>query len=200
MTVFDPRYPRSISGWRIHPKDLDNFVKELRKLGHIIADPNLQLYRAKKFKEHTVQMVRSTMLDFKRLSELTQFVYGEHQPVWNTGDLVKKMGIKPVGKDAAEAGYWDSQGNMPGKKITVAGWVRALHTGFRIPLKGDKGERVKKWYYAVTEKNFRAETLAKGYLFVAPRPFMMKSYHDYVNSGLDMAVVDEYLNKLAKSR
>lgn len=187
--------------YRIDQKSLNDFVKQLRSLGHIIADPNMQLYRAKKYRDYTIEMIREGRMNIRPLSELTQVISGEpHNPLWLKGAILESMGVKPVGKNAAEAGYWDADSgilqNTAKKPITVAHWVRALHTGFRIPLKGEKGNRVRGWFKFKHGIEFPWE---QEWINVPPRPFMMLSYWSYLLNGKDIEAVTEYIDKLANS-
>ncbi|MCP4648811.1 MAG: hypothetical protein GY853_01845 [PVC group bacterium] len=183
---------------RLDQRSFDEFVKGLQELGHKINDPNLQLHRAKKFREYTIKAVSSGEIDLKALSGLTQAISGgTYGPIWKTGGVLREMGFKSTGKNTAEAGYWDDTTRMlPGKKITYAGWVRALHTGFRIPLKGDAGERVRWWFRKYHGIVFKEST---EWLIVPPRPFVWKAYFDYVRTNKDVEAVDEFLRGLSNS-
>jgi hypothetical protein len=188
-------------GVQIDQKSLDKFIKDLKKLGHIIGNPNMQLYRAKKYRDFTVDMVKKGQLDLEPLSEVTKILTGEHPPEYNTGTLVDYMGVKPAGKNAAEAGYWGA--NKSGKP-NLAQIAILQSTGYKIPLTGEKGKRVRAWLFAnkINLNNSYQRTTPPGtetYLVVPPRPWIMISYFAYVFSGKDIEAVDEYLQKLMNS-
>jgi hypothetical protein len=188
-------------GAHLDKSTFDAFVKDLKKLGHIIASPNMQLYRAQKYREFTINMVKKGQLDLEPLSEVTQMLTGVHNPLYKTGTLVDYMGIKPIGKNAAECGYWGA--NKTGKP-NLAQIAILQSTGYKIPLTGEKGKRVRAWLamHNVPLQNSYSRAKPKGgdtYLVVPARPWIMISYFAYVFSGEDLKACNEYIDKLLSS-
>ena len=188
-------------GVQIDPKSFNDFVKDLRKLGHVIANPNMQLYRAKKYKEFTQDMVRRGQLDLEPLSEVTLMLAGIHNPEYKTGTLIDGMGIKPIGKNAAEAGYFGA--NKSGKP-NLARIAILQHTGYKIPLTGEAGKKVRAWLFShnINLNNKHQRSTPPGtetYLVVPARPWMMISYMSYMMTGQDIVACDEFINKLLSS-
>jgi hypothetical protein len=197
--VFNRNVNPNVS-WKIHPDDLKKLTKELRQLGHIISDPNMQLYRANKYREFTINMVERGMLDLQPLAELSIIISGSHAPEYVNGSLVREMGVKPVGKNAAEAGYWDNDSSIvPGRgrqKISYARLAVLTHSGFRVRLQGDVGNRVRAWFRLEHGINFKASTR---YLYIPPRPFLYMSYNEYMASGMDVQACSEFLDRMVNS-
>lgn len=192
-------------GYKIDESAFKQLLNELRKTGRIIASPNMQLHRAKRFTEYTKRAVRTNDLNLKKISEATKIIQGgsPHPPLYWKGGLINEMGVRPVGKNAADAGYFEDSPLIPGKKIT---WTQAAvlhHTGYRIPLFGDKGRRVRRWLAAQgIFKDLPAGGKPKGssrWLIVPARPFLFTSYYSYLSEGKDMQAVDEFLNKVMNS-
>jgi hypothetical protein len=181
-----------VLGVEIDQKSLDNFVKDLKKLGHIIGSSNMQLYRAKKYRDFTVDMVKKGQLDLEPLSEATKMLVGDHIPLNNTGTMIDYMGIRPHGKNEADAGYFGA--NKSGKP-NIAQLAILMHTGYKIPLQGPKGEKVRKWLLA--QNIFVRHD--KEYLIVPARPFLFQSYMSYMMTGQDLIACDEFIQKLMDS-
>ena len=184
--------------YQVDPNSLKLLLKDLKKLGHIIVDPNMQLYRAKKYRDFTVDMVKYNALGQEPISSATAKIQGRnHNPEWNTGALLNKMGVRPAGKNEAEAGYFGKTEKIPGKRISWTGAAIAQHTGYRIPLTGDKGARVRAWLADKERQIFPSKQ--SQWLVVPPRPFMFSSYVRFENEGMDLRAVDEFLDKMMNS-
>ena len=185
--------------YQIDPYALKLLLKDLKRLGHIIVDPNMQLYRAKKYRDFTVQKVKYGALGMAPISSATERIQkrSSNIPEWNTGALLNKMGVRPAGKDAAEAGYFGKTEKIPGKKISWTGAAMAQHSGYRIPLTGDKGARVRAWLGDKERQIFPDKQ--SQWLVVHPRPFMFTSLVRYENEGADVQAVDEFLEKMMNS-
>lgn len=188
----------------IRKSDLDSLAKELRKIGKIVTSPNLQLYRARKYRDYTVKMMKTGGLDTgPPLSDATKKIQGnEHNPEINTGDLIRKMGVRPIKGDAAEAGYFENSSKIPSKNITYTQAAILQHTGYRIPASaelggdlGDKGARVRAWMHG-RGIHLKSST---HWIIVPPRPFMLRSYLQFEMNGEDAKACDEYLEKMMKS-
>jgi len=185
--------------YQVDPNSLKLLLKDLKKLGHIIVDPNMQLYRAKKYRDFTVEKVKYGALGSAPISFATERIQKriDNIPEWNTGTLLNKMGVRPAGKNEAEAGYFGKSEKIPGKKISWTGAAIAQHTGYRIPLTGDKGARVRAWLGDEERQIFPSKQ--SQWLVVPPRPFMFSSYVRFENEGMDLRAVDEFLDKMMNS-
>jgi hypothetical protein len=184
---------------------LKNLVKELRKIGKVIASPNLQLYRASAYRQFTMMMTETGKLGLKPINYATQVISGMHEPEWNDGSLVASMKVKPAGRNAADVGYFagDSE-KIPGKNVTITDAAVMQHTGYRISLMGEKGQRVMRWLGA--QGVFDQGTLfgqkvkkSDSWLEVAPRPFMLSALARYEEVNGDMQATDEFIDKMLQA-
>lgn len=190
-------------GYKIDANQLNMLKKELTSMGRVIASPNMQLYRAKKFRDYTVKRISSGSLELKKISEATKIISGgDHPPEYRTGGLLEAMSVRPSGKNAAEAGYFSGSAKIPGKNITYTKAAILQHTGYRIPLFGEKGRKV----IAFLKEAGVFDSLprsgprgSKRWLIVPARPFLFTSLYSYMSEGEDMKAVDEFLEKLVNS-
>jgi hypothetical protein len=192
-------------GVAVDQDGFDTLCRELKKLGHVIASPNMQLYRANKFRKFTIENVQSGNLGLLPISGATKIIAGSHEPEWRTGNLLEGMKVKPAGRNAADVGYFEDSSLIPGKNITYTRAAILQHTGYRIPLTGEKGERVRAWLAAkgVFSKDYHdfagGVKSSDKWIIVPPRPFMIKSMDLYESTGEDIKAVDEFLNKMINS-
>lgn len=189
-------------GYYVDQVSLNNLVKSLEKIGKVIGSKNMQLYRAKKFRQFAVESVENGNLPLKKLSEATIKKTGEHNPLWLTGSLVRHMAVRPVKGNAADCGYFANDGALvPNTKITFTKLAILHHTGYRIRTDTEKGNKYVKWLASqgLFDGNPKKEGGGKGFIVVPPRPFMLKAMDLYESKNLDMKAVDEFLNKLMKA-
>ena len=194
-------------GISVDQKSLNSFIKDLKKMGHIISSPNLQLYRAKKFRKYTIDKVRSGELGLVALSGATRIISGDHTPEDNKGGLINQIGVRPAKNNEAEAGYFESnKKKIPGKKITYTEAAIMQHTGYRINLSGDKGAKARAWVYArLAEagyspiKSFHKLKSDDKWFIVPARPFVFISADNYIGSDEDIIAADEFLDKMLMS-
>lgn len=185
--------------------EVDSLVKEIRLLGVRMSDPKMQLYRAKKFRDYTVHRVEGNTLSLKRITRATKVIHGKnHPPEWNTGGAVSKMSSQQNKDGSAEAGFFNNSELIPGKDITVTQAMILQHTGYRIPLTGEAGEKVRKWLAwkgvfreLYPNSAWRRTKIARNesWIVVKPRPFMFLSARIYSASGLDEKAANEYMRK-----
>jgi hypothetical protein len=195
----------------VRQEDINSLGKELKKIGKIVTSSNLQLYRANRYRRYTVEMLEQRGLDLKPISEATKIIDGgDHNPEYKSGSLARRMGVRPIKGNAAEAGYFENSPKIPNKEITYTQAAILQHTGFRIPLHGDKGARVRAWlaWKGVFENKSPGknadpdptwETTSEHWIHVPARPFMLISYLQYMMTGEDAKAVDEYLQKMMES-
>ncbi|MFW9871956.1 MAG: hypothetical protein ACFFG0_02565 [Candidatus Thorarchaeota archaeon] len=190
--------------YKIDQKDIDRLFKELRGFGKILASPNLQLFRANKFREYVIEHVKGNKLNLKPLKESTKIISGDHDPLWKTGGMLENMAVRPVGKNAADVGYFeDDSSKVPNTNITYTKLAILQHTGFRIKTTGEKGQKVLRWLAAqgIFDANPDGQSLkkAEGWIVVEPRPFLNKAFNLYIHEDRDIKVVDEFINKAIKA-
>lgn len=185
--------------------EFDALSRDMKLIGADMDDPGMQLYRAKKFRDFTVERVSSGNLSLRPIKKSTKIIHGKaHPPEWNKGHVVSKMSSRTMDDGSAEAGFFDDSSMIPGKNITVTKAVILQHTGYRIPLTGEKGEKVRKWLawkgvFSDPRPNSawrRAKSIRnEGWIIVRPRPFVFTSATVYNHAGLDVEAAVEYMNK-----
>lgn len=198
---------------------LQKLIKDLRKINKDLYSPNLQVYRAQKFKQYTINLVKSNNAGLKPISLATQIISGEHDPMNLTGELLEHMAVRRVSggvkggyspgnlspnESAADVGYFPGSKKVPGKRIT---WTRLAilhHTGYRIPLTGEKGRRVRAWlafhgvnlFGGMNLKDKSAKGPNRQWIIVPPRPYMLNSLEKYKREGKDLEAVKEFFDVL----
>lgn len=184
-------------GYKVNQIEMNSLIKEINKFGKVMNSPNLQLYRAKKFRDYTVKMLSEGGLYLHKITEATKKIQEkEHPPLYNDGHMARRMSIRPikgVKGNAAEAGYFEKSKTIPGKDITYTQAAILAHTGFRINLKGKKGMRARRWLEWKLNIRFSPQ---KEYVTVQPRPFLYRSYSQYMLGGWDMKAVDRFFERM----
>ena len=176
-------------------KTLEDFSKSIDIKG-------LNKYRAEKFIQFTKEIVKNGQINVKGISPITRFLAGQHDPLWVKGTLLDKMKVVVNDDGSADAGFFEDGAKIPGKEITYAQLARLQQTGYKIPLFGDKGKRVRNWLAAqgVDLGKFSAKTTSsERYLIVPPRPFMLRALGSYERSGGDLKAAEEYLSGSRKA-
>lgn len=182
----------------LDPNSLREFKKDLKQLKDTIDSQDLNMYRAKKYREHTVDMVRSGTLNLRARTGLTEYLMGNYDPLSVTGKLLEQMKVKPGTKKSGEAGYFGGGPEVPSigyRKLSYTDLAILQHTGYRIPLQGPKGKKVRAWFVTCYGIHFKKE---REWLIVPPRPFMYRSLDSYERRGLDNKAVSEYIDKKLK--
>lgn len=187
---------------------IDDFIKSAKGFIKAMEDPELHLKRAKRFRRYTIDLVKSGQAGIKPISSATRIISGEHNPEFLTGGLLEHMETKK-GEKHADAGYFDeSAKKVPGKNINYAKLAVLQHTGYRIPLTGEKGRKVRAWLAMhgvgvgmgkMDVKNNKWGHQAK-WIIVPPRPFMDHSAEKYVDSDIDTKIVMDFVDKILKKQ
>jgi len=180
---------------KVGPDVLAQFKNDLVKIKNTISSNEINMQRAKKFRDYTVDMVRMGRLGLKKRTALTTYMMGNYDPLSVTGKMLDKMKVMEAPQGAADAGYFGNDGEVPSighRKLTYTDLAILHHTGYRIPLRGEKGERVRKWFYACYGIHFKKN---KEFLVVPARPFMLKSIKGYEKLKLDETVVEEFIKQ-----
>jgi len=195
----------------LNRKDLALVQSEFDKIKKAIDSKELNLHRASSYKEYTRTLVSSGNVRLLPLSSATIFLTGVHNPEFLTGKLIDEMQIASNADKSATAGYWEPSKKVPkksaGKDITYAHLALIQHTGYRIPLTGPDGERVRKWLAAQklgssnsgrNKKNVKSIVAAGKWIIVPPRPFMTRSLDRYLEEDMDSKAVKNYIDRVLK--
>lgn len=169
--------------------ELNNCFKKISKG---LNSRELGIKRGKRFKDFTMDFVKRGSLNLKKITEATvKISEKKHNPMWVTGKLVESMRVKGI-KKGSEVGYFSSDPTKESKDLTTYQVALLHHTGYRIPLQGDKGKRV---------RNFLAvhgifPKLDKQFLIVPPRPFLYMSMSRYEKKPFDKKIASKFLDDL----
>lgn len=172
--------------------------KTLKDLPKSLNTKELNKYRANSYVEYTKKIVKNGAINIKGISPITRFLAGQHDPLWVKGTLMNHMKVVVNEDGSADAGFFEDGQKIPGKDITFTQLAILQHTGYRIPLFGEKGKRVRGWlaYQGVDLGKFGASVKgSQRYLNVPPRPFMLRSIASYERIGGDLKATKEYLSK-----
>lgn len=176
---------------------LKSFKDDLKSIKGAIDSQELNMHRAKKYRDYTVDVVKNGRLNIKNISSATQQIdMRNHDPESLTGKLMDAMKVRPSGKNGAEAGYFENSMIVPNqrgrkKDLTFTDLAILQHTGYRIPLQGDKGADVRRFlaYHKIFVKKDKA------WMVVPPRPFMHRALGQYEREDLDNKAVKEFIDK-----
>jgi len=172
---------------------LESLIKGIDHLEHFpVAKMNKS--RSKAFKKFMVDQVKSNSLYLRKLSPVTIALHGkDHPPMENTGGFTAAVRDRQEG-DISVAGWIQESGRPRGAKIQ---WreIAALHiTGYRVPLFGNKGERVR-GYFAAHGIFFKKTTM---YLEILPRDVLGRAYHQFELTGKDDEIIDKFFDNELK--
>lgn len=199
-----------IKSIEIDKRSMDNVIGDINSIIKILKSPEMQLHRAKKFRDYTVEMVSGGKLGLEKIKETTKKISGDHQPMYNTGGLLDRMSVRQTGDNSAGAGYFSGGSGKYSKNSLTdedIAYIHHLQTGFRIPLTGEKGERVRKWLAWKGVFKTGAMEVARGFkeshqkssgdkwIEVKPRPFIEISVNHYIAEDRDLKATNEFLDK-----
>lgn len=161
----------------------------------------LNMRRGKVFKKFTTTALKNGRLGLKKNTKNTIKIQGQsHPPGYMKGIFVKQIQNK-INKDkSVSTGFLASNSNkpkdrhLPFKSREPKTWTQIAiyhHTGFRIPLQGDKGKRVRKFmaYHGIYYK------VEKPYIQVPARPFLYNSMGLFEKKQ-DTKVINDYMDRL----
>lgn len=175
--------------------EFNDVISRLKSLKINMESGELAEARANRYKEYTQMSVEHGILGLEKISELTAFLEGgNHDPMWITGELLKRMQVRKKGKTALVGYFGDSNEPIPGKEIGWTDLAKLHHTGYRIPLRGKEGLKVRKWFAA------QGIFISKGLdvITVKARPFMENALFRFLDSGEDFKIGTELFNKVVK--
>jgi len=191
----------------LNKRDLAYVQDEFDKIKKTLNSKGLNLHRAIQFKKYTETLVSSGSVRLLPLSSVTIFLTRVHNPEFLTGKLIDEMQIASNPDKSATVGYWEPSKKVPGKDLTYANLALIQHTGYRIPLTGEKGEKVRKWLGAQgvgspnagrNKKTVKSIVAAGKWIIVPPRPFMTRSLDRYLEEDMDSKAVREYIDGALK--
>lgn len=184
----------------LDPMSLKEFKNDLEDIKKKISSADINLARAENFKNYTKKLVKKNQAGLLPISSATRILTGDHNPIDLTGKLLEAMIVKATEKNSAEVGYFERLGGqVPGKKLSYFDLVDIMHTGYRIPLTGEKGRKVRAWL-AMNGVNLfggmgKFHGASRQWIVVPARPFFWNSFFRFNNEDEDMRFVREYLNK-----
>ena len=117
----------------------------------------------------------------KPISAATRKLTGNHPPLSNTGDLLNHL-------EAKDGTIGFSNNTLPDSNISYANLAAILQSGFRVPLTGAKGEKVRNWLHY---NGIHCKKSTK-YIVVPPRPFLDKLVEEF----MDSTEYDEIVNRV----
>ncbi len=184
----------------VHNLKLDAEIKEINAMirkvetGTITKVNRLNEKRAKAFRIMAIDDTKYNRLKLKKNQPATVKIQGwYHAPEYFTGALLKAMEIMTNDDLSVDAGYLPSNKKKPkNSKITYTQIALLQTTGFRIPLQGEKGERVRRFLAA--HGIFMKKT--KNFLRVSPRPFLQRGAERFDAKGLDTKIINQYMKDL----
>ena len=177
--------------------DLAGFTElqeDLKKLLVELENPAFNRKRAEEFRKYTQSEVATGGLGMSSISAGTAKIHkGDHPAEFNTGHLIKNMRTRTI-KKSGEAGYFEGSRKYPGKtKKTITEIAILQHIGYRIPLQGEKGQRVRGFYAKEHGIHISPE---KQFIEVEPRPFLFLGADKYEAEGHDDIVIHDYINRI----
>ena len=154
----------------------------------------LNTLRATRFRQSTISRVKQNRLRLKKNTDATRRIQGKaHAPINFTGQLLEQMKVaRPDADKNVEAGYLVNDRSRPsGSKLSYYQIAILQHTGYRIPLTGPNGEKVRAWLsqFGIYPRASRQ------FLIVSPRPFLYRSMKDYEQGTLDDQVINKFMKE-----
>ena len=185
----------------LDPSALREFKKDLERIKKEISSEKLNLERANNFKQYTKKLVKKNQAGLLPISSATRILTGDHNPIDLTGKLLEAMKVRESKGNSAEVGYFDEDTTKVfGKKITYTRLAEIMHTGYKIPLTGEKGRKVRAWL-AINGVNLfggmgKFYGASRQWIIVPARPFFNNSFFRFNNEGEDERFAKEYLDKV----
>ena len=172
--------------------EINKAISKIRT-GTITQIKKLNKERALAFEKTAISDTRRGRLGLTPNTSATQKIQKrKHHPEFNTGDLLNNMELKFDGQ-SAKIGYFANSSKRPkGSKVSYSRIAVMQHTGYRIPLFGEKGENTRKFLAA--HGIFPRKTTK--YLIVVARPFLPNSVTVQESKSVDAKVIRKYMDKL----
>ena len=187
----------NVSGHKEFIRKLKNLEKKFRRE----EKTKVNKLRAEKFKEFTIEQVKSNSLGLEKISDATIKIssIGAHTPLYETGRLLELMEIKEEKgfTGAVKVGYiTDKPKNEKGYPLRKIAMLQT--TGYRVPAKNiDKFMKMRAFlFYEHGIRITNPDKMSKGYLTIPPRPFMLPSAEAYYKTGQDIEIVRKWANDI----
>ena len=163
---------------------LESVIKAVTGLKSIPVH-RINKYRSKAFLDYLEKKARSGSLALKSVSEATKKIHGsDHKPLYNKGEMLRVVKARH-GKHISIVGWLKESGSPKGSKIDWRTIVGLHMTGYRVPLFGEKGRKVRgflasKGIFPRKEKRYIVVT-ARDILGIAHRQY------EITNRDIDIA-------------
>jgi len=167
--------------------------------GTITRVDRLNKARAKAFKKSAIDDTKWNRLKLAKNQPATVKIQGwYHSPEYFTGELLKAMEINAAidaeKEGSIDVGYFMISNKKPkgGGTATFSDIAMLQHTGFRIPLTGEKGGKVRGF---LASKGIFPKK-GKQFLIVRPRPFLFMAARNFDSKHRDAKVINTYIKDL----
>lgn len=184
---------------KVEVKGIDPIIAEIKEITEKFKKGDLSKRRADAFKEYVTVRVENNGLGLASISDATkkirhQTTGADDTPMVNQGRLLHAMQTRSYKDGSAQAGYFSGGGNYPdsGKSFLDIAALHHLEGGFRVPLSGDGGSRVRKFLFV----HGVTPGASKEYLHVRSRPFLYIGADLFVSSKEDDDVIKEYMDSI----
>lgn len=173
-------------------------MKELKasiaRIAHDVHNPrDLNLERGRKYQKFAKTGTRAGKIGLKENSEATVKIQGKsHPPMAHKKQLIKHVNLKVKGQ-STEVGFFRSDVSKPkDSKLTYFTLAKIHKTGYRIPLTGEKGRKVRAWLAAHGIFVRKSKT----HLVVPARDIIGNSISHYLAKPTDDRIIKKWFDKL----
>jgi len=172
---------------KIDAKDIKDLVKGFEVLEKHKKEITTDM--ANHFQRYVRGNVRKGRLFLKDNTQATKRIQGRsHKPLDFTGNMLKNLEATHS-KTYSKVEFSDKK--PEGSKISYAQIAALQEVGFRIPLQGDKGEKVRG--FLAVHGIFPA--VHRQYLTVEPRPFFKKSIELWQAGDFEKKIISKFWRK-----
>lgn len=190
---------------RVQLVGLKELSKAFSDIKRGMRSQELNRKRAKDFAETVPGDVKAGRAGVRKNKPATELIQGTgHPPLSWSGELANAVDSRDGDGNEAHAGIWTdrkpkpralSDGKVSNSKLSLAEIAVMQSIGFRIPLSGPQGEKVRGFLarYGIFMK------ATKSFLVVTARPFLSNLAARHSETGKDLASADEYMTKVWKA-
>ncbi len=198
----------------IYIKGLEAVRADITNLVIKVGESGLNRARANAFQKYAEKEIAGGTLALRTISAATAFMRGDHEPINDTGELLKHIKVRgrkrkapALKKNVIEAGYFTNSKKYPKRdeysttNLKINQIATLHHTGYRIPTTGEKGRKVLA-YLGKHLKGFNSgESRVKAssgrqFIQVKPRPFLYKAAQRFAESGADTKAINQYVDDI----
>lgn len=168
---------------------IDEIVEYITKMEDNVKNLNKgTVRRGERFMEYVKKNVKEGALGLKKDSRATEKIQGsQHAPMDHTGTLLGGMKLQTDWRHITSVGYFDDGSRAAGYSLTYLTLVVLHHTGYKIPLSGVNGEKVRG--FLARHGVFPSKT--KNALYVPARPFFDNAVEKYDANDEDAKGIGE---------